>query len=259
MTTNGVFPHPAIHLDNVDVTYDGNEYILQNINLEIPRGSHIAILGPNGAGKTTLFNTILGLLPPVQGSVQVHGRPAPIMRREIAYMPQRDSIDWTFPLRAYDIALMGRVVSGGWRLFRRAKDHKAALAALDRVAMTAYKDTPIGQLSGGQQQRLIIARALAQDASIFLLDEPFNQVDIGTQYLLLDLFEELVQAGKTLLVTTHDLELAKARFPRLLFLNRSIQAFGKPEDVFTTDVLTKTYMKQVVNRGTAAPSPVHND
>lgn len=238
---------PIVELEDVCVTYRGGPAALEGITLTIPAGSHIAIVGPNGAGKTTLFNAMLGLVPLTQGRIRIQGRPAHTMRRAIAYIPQREAVDWSFPLTAMDIALMGRVAHIGWRLRPRTKDVAAAEAALRRVDMWQHRSKPIAELSGGQQQRLIIARALAQDAPLFLLDEPFNEVDAATQNLLLELFDELVAQGRTLMVTTHDLELARTRFATLLFLNRSVMAFGSPADVFTPQTLAKTYMKQVVN------------
>lgn len=237
----------AVHLENVSVTYGGPQAALKGITLQFSRGSHVAIIGPNGAGKTTLFNAILGLVPLASGRIRIFGRPPHRARAQIAYIPQREEVDWQFPLTALDIALMGRVTHIGWRLSPRAADYTAAQSAMERVDMWAYRNTPISDLSGGQQQRLIIARALAQDAPLFLLDEPFNEVDVSTQELLLDLFDELAAAGRTLLVTTHDLELARRRFPAILFLNQSVKGYGEPSEVFTPQTLEKTYAKQVVN------------
>jgi len=239
----------AIRLENVTVSYGQSSPVLEGITLALPHGSHVAIIGPNGAGKTTLFNAILGLVPLSQGSVRLLGGSPRYGRSQVAYIPQRESIDWQFPLCAMDIAMMGRINHIGWRLRPTARDRAAAQAALERVGMWPYRNALISELSGGQQQRLVIARALAHEAPILLLDEPFNEVDVATQQLLLTLFDELVALGRTLLVTTHDLELARARFPTLLFLNRTITGFGPTAEVFTPEILQETYLKQVVKWG----------
>ncbi len=236
----------AIQLEHVSVTYAGRRPALEDVSLMLPSGSHVAVIGPNGAGKSTLFNALLGLVPLAGGRIRLFGLSPQRARARIAYIPQRDQVDWQFPLTALDIALMGRVTHIGWRLKPRAADYAAAQSALERVDMWKMRATPIAELSGGQQQRLIIARALAQEAPLFLLDEPFNEVDASTQELLLDLFDELATAGRTLLVATHDLALARRRFPALLFLNRSVKGFGSPDEVFTPETLEKTYTKQVV-------------
>lgn len=238
---------PAVQLREVTVRYRGaTAAALEQVTLSIPAGSHIAVVGPNGAGKTTLFNTILGLVRPVRGDVLLFGHPPRSRRVVVGYIPQRDQVDWHFPLTAFDIALMGRIRHSMWRVRPGPADLEAAAAALRRVDMWAHRETPIGELSGGEQQRLIIARALAQDAPILLLDEPFNEVDAATQALLLDLFAELARAGRTLLVATHDLHLARTRFPTVLFLNKRLIGYGPVDQTFTEEILQRTYMKQVV-------------
>lgn len=238
---------PAIELREVTVRYRGaGAAALEEVTLSVPTGSLVAVVGPNGAGKTTLFNTILGLVRPVRGEVLLFGHPSRVRRVPVGYVPQRDQVDWQFPLTAFDIALMGRIRHSLWRLRPSPADLAAAAAALQRVDMWAHRETPIAELSGGEQQRLIIARALAQDAPILLLDEPFNEVDAATQALLLELFAELAEAGRTLLVATHDLQLARTRFPAVLFLNKRVIGYGPPAQTFTEEILQRTYKKQVV-------------
>ncbi len=235
-----------VRLSNVTVAYEGQKPALKNVTLAIAPGSYLAVLGPNGAGKTTLFKAILGLIGPTKGEVSVFGKEPHRARRQIAYIPQREAVDWRFPLRAIDVVMMGRENHIGWGLWPRASDRLAVESALRQVGMWERRHAPLDELSGGQQQRLFIARALAGDAPLFLLDEPFNEVDAGTQELLLDLFTKLVKQGRTVIVSLHDLELARRRFPEMLFLNKEVVAHGKTDEVFNPAVLQQTYMEQVV-------------
>ena len=237
---------PAVQLTNVTVAYDGNRPALKGASVTIPRGSWVAVLGPNGAGKTTFFKAILGLVSPSEGEVRVFGMEPRKARRRIAYIPQREAVDWRFPLRAIDVVMMGRENHIGWRLRPRASDRQAVEQALRQVGMWEWRHAGLDELSGGQQQRLFIARALAGDAPLCLLDEPFNEVDAGTRDMLLDLFAGLVRAGRTVVVSLHDLDLARRRFPQALFINKEVVAHGPTAEVFTPAVLQRTYMEQVL-------------
>lgn len=237
---------PIIRLSNVTVAYESQKPALKQVTLTIPRGSYVAVLGPNGAGKTTLFKAILGLVSPIEGRVQVFDQPPQRARRQIAYIPQREAVDWKFPLRAVDVVMMGRENHMGWRLWPRTSDRRAVEDAMRQVGMWERRHAGIDELSGGQQQRLFIARALAADAPLLLLDEPFNEVDAATQELLLDLFARLVKGGRTVIVSMHDLDLARRRFPEVLFLNKELVAFGPTGETFTPEVLQRTYMEQVL-------------
>ena len=229
----------AVELDRVSVRY-GERLALDAVTLRVPPGERLAIVGPNGAGKTTLFKALSGLLAPASGSVQVFGSP-PLRHACIAYLVQRSQVDWQFPVTVRDVVLMGRVREIG--LFRRTRAADRAFAddCLARVGLGALAGRQIGELSGGQQQRMFIARALAQEASILLLDEPFTGLDLQTQHGLLDLLEQLSDRGVTCLVATHDLDLAAAHFDRILLLNRTVIACGPPAHVFQTEHLTATF------------------
>lgn len=237
---------PAVQTERMAIAYGGGKPALKDVTLTIPKGSYVAVVGPNGAGKTTLFKAILGLVSPTSGRVRVLGKEPQAARRHVAYIPQREEVDWQFPLRAIDVVMMGRVNHIGWRLRPRPADSLAVEGALRQVDMWALRHKAIDELSGGQQQRLFIARALAGDAPLMLLDEPFNEVDANTQAMLLDLFSGLAKSGRTVVVTLHDLDLARRRFPDILFLNRSVVAYGPAAEVFNPTVLQQTYMEQVV-------------
>jgi len=238
--------NPAIELNEVTVSYDGGRPVLAGVTLSIEPGNLIAVAGPNGAGKTTLFKAILGIARPQSGWVRVMGKEPRHARRHVAYIPQREQVDWHFPLRAVDVVMMGRVNHIGWRLAPRRIDVQAVESAMRQVGMWELRQSPIDELSGGQRQRLFIARALAGEAPILLLDEPFNEVDAATQALLLDLFESLAARGHTVIVTLHDLEVARRRFPYILFLNRTVVGYGPASQVFNAAVLQQTYLSQVV-------------
>jgi ABC-type Mn2+/Zn2+ transport system ATPase subunit len=235
----------AIEVRGLQVSY-GEQLVLEDLSFSLAPGQLAGIIGPNGAGKTTLLKAILGLIPRAAGSVAVNG--AAVKRRggPIAYVPQRDTINWRFPATVADVVLMGRYGRLGW--FRRPGPHDRAIArrCLEEVGMPTYADRPITQLSGGQQQRVFLARALAQEPDVLLLDEPISGVDAPTQEAILAILARLAAQGKTLLVTTHDLRCNMEYFDALLALNRSLVALGPVAQVLTPAVLTRTYGTQVV-------------
>lgn len=229
----------ALRITNLTVRY-GNRTAVDSITLTAPTGERLAIVGPNGAGKTTLFKAIAGMVEPDEGSVSVFGFP-PRRHACIAYLVQRKAIDWNFPVTVRDVVMMGRIREIG--LFRqaRARDRKIVADCLELVGLTALANRQIGELSGGQQQRMFIARALAQEAALMLLDEPFNGLDNRTQHELIHLLEQLSDRNVTILVATHDLDLAAAHFDRILLLNRKLIACGPPAEVFQPAHLTATF------------------
>ncbi|MBC8076833.1 MAG: metal ABC transporter ATP-binding protein [Chloroflexales bacterium] len=244
-------PAPALAVDNLVVRY-GQQPVLTGVSFALPRGELVGIIGPNGAGKTTLLKAILGLVPRESGSVAVEG--APVRRRSssIAYVPQRDAINWRFPASVLDVVIMGRYSRLGW--FRRPGpvDRAIALACLEQVGMQQHSRRAIADLSGGQQQRVFLARALAQEPDVLLLDEPISGVDVPAQEAVLDILASLARAGKTLLLTTHDLRCNMDRFSGLLALNRRVVALGPVEAVLTPAVLAQTYgTSLVLHDGTA--------
>ena len=231
---------PALEVHDLTVSYQ-RKPVLWNVDLAVPTGKLVGILGPNGAGKSTLIKAVMGLIPLSSGWVQVFGQPVKTQRDKVAYVPQRESVDWTFPVTAMDVVLMGRYGSIPWykRIGRREKD--LARGALDKVAMLPYADRQISNLSGGQQQRVFLARALVQDSDIYLMDEPFAGVDAATESAIVKLLQDLRAAGKTVLLVHHDLQTAKEYFDMLILLNMRLVAFGPTEKVFTPELLQKTY------------------
>lgn len=230
----------AIRVDDLTVAYNYKP-VLWDIDLIIPEGVMMAIVGPNGAGKSTLIKAILDIVKPIAGSVQVFGKPYKNQRKLVAYVPQKGSVDWDFPTTAIDVVLMGTYGSLGWIKRPGLAEKKAALEALEKVDMLSFKDRQISQLSGGQQQRVFLARALVQNASIYIMDEPFQGVDATTEIAIVNILKELRKAGKTLVVVHHDLQTVPEYFDWVTFLNVKKIATGPINDIFNDDNLTKTY------------------
>jgi manganese/zinc/iron transport system ATP- binding protein len=231
---------PALRLSGVSAGY-GDGFAVQDASVALPRGSVTAVIGPNGSGKSTLLKAVLGLTPEVEGDVSLDGRPLDDQRARIAYVPQREAVDWTFPVSAQQVVLMGRSRLIGWLRRPGRADRAAVEEALARVSMGEFADRQIGALSGGQQQRVFLARALVQEASVYLLDEPMTGVDRVTEELVVALFAELRAAGATIVYATHDLEAAAEGADYLCFVNRRIVAFGPPAETFTAPVLHQTF------------------
>lgn len=215
--------------------------VLWDIDLSVPEGKLVAIVGPNGAGKSTLIKAALDLIPRVSGEVQVYGQPYRKQRKRVGYVPQRESVDWDFPVSVLDVVTMGTYGQLGW--FRPVNRRCRALAmeALERVGMADYAGRQISQLSGGQQQRTFLARALAQDASVYLMDEPFAGVDAATERAIIALLHELKDRGKTCLVVHHDLATVPQYFDWVVLLNMRLVAAGPTAEIFTEENLQKTY------------------
>ncbi len=231
---------PAIQIDDLTVAYDYKP-VLWDIDLVVPEGVLMAIVGPNGAGKSTLIKAILSIIKPIAGSVQVFGQPYKKQVDKVAYVPQKGSVDWDFPTVALDVVMMGTYGSLGWIKRPGQKEKKRALEALEKVGMLEFKNRQISQLSGGQQQRIFLARALVQNASIYLMDEPFQGVDATTEKAIINILKELRKQGKTLIVVHHDLQTVPEYFDWVTFLNVKGIASGPVKDIFNDDNLTKTY------------------
>lgn len=214
---------------------------IEGITFAIHPGQMVGVIGPNGAGKSTLFKAILGLIPRQHGEILLHEAPALSQRSLMGYLPQLEEINRAFPVSVEDVAMMGRYPRIGW--FRRPgpTDHQSVHQALTRVDLLPHAQTQIGQLSGGQQQRALLARVLAQDAHLLLLDEPVSGVDATTQHAIFALLEELREDGKTVIVATHDLNCVVERFDQVLCMNRRMIAYGPPSEVFREDILDRTY------------------
>lgn len=225
----------AIEIKNLTVTY-GENIALEDFNLDVEIGSLMALVGPNGAGKSTLIKTILKFLKQITGEIK-------ISKKSLAYVPQRNSVDWDFPTTLFDVVEMG--CYGRVGLFKRVnKEEKVkVLKAIEQVGMLDFKDRQISELSGGQQQRTFIARALVQEADIYLMDEPFQGVDSTTEKSIVDILKKLKSDGKTLLVVHHDLQTVPTYFESVTFINKTVIATGKVKEVFTQENIDKTYRK----------------
>jgi manganese/iron transport system ATP-binding protein len=253
VTSKGV-PHapdtPTLALQNVSVIYAGGsngltttrgeQYALQDISCQVKVGERIAVVGPNGAGKSTLFKLIVGTVKPSRGVVDVYGN-EPGGHICIAYVPQRSQIDWSFPVTVEDVVMMGRVGQIGLFRWPRRQDWQVVRASLARVGATHLAHKQIGELSGGQQQRVFIARALAQEAELLLLDEPLTGLDIPSQEAIFEILDSLRPDAVTVLVATHDLNLAAERFDRVMLLNREMVAFDVPTAVLQPNYLLQAY------------------
>ena len=231
---------PPLEIHDLTVSYH-KKPVLWGVDLVIPKGKLIGIVGPNGAGKSTLIKAAMGLMPLNSGWVKVFGKPVKQNLRRVGYVPQRESVDWDFPVSVMDVVLMGRY--GHLGLFRRPKkkDRDIARECLDKVKMLPYANRQISNLSGGQQQRVFLARALAQEIALYFMAEPFVGVDAATESAIVALMKELKDKGKTLLVVHHDLPTARNYFDMLLMLNMRVVAFGPTKEVFTNELLQKTY------------------
>ena len=230
----------AIEVHDLTVAYRDNP-VLWDVDLTVPPGVLMAVVGPNGAGKTTLIKSILGLITPVSGQVLVNGQPYSPRTRAVAYVPQRGTVDWDFPTTALDVVTMGTYGKLGW--FRRPgpAERQAALDALGRVGMSEFAARQISQLSGGQQQRVFLARALVQDAPVYLMDEPFQGVDAVTETAIVEILRELRTRGRTVLVVHHDLQSVPDYFDWVTLLNIRIIASGPVAEAFTPENLRRTY------------------
>lgn len=240
MVKHNAVDQPAIEVTDLTVAYH-DKPVLWDVDFQAPRDQLLAIVGPNGAGKSTLIKTIMGFLKPAAGRVLVFGRPYRPQSRVIGYVPQRGSVDWDFPTNVLDVVLMGRYGHLGWFKRPTKKDYNLAMQYLEKVGMAEFANRQISQLSGGQQQRVFIARAFIQDASIYLMDEPFAGVDAATEKSIVELLRELKSKGKTVICVHHDLQTLKEYFDWVMLLNVRAVALGKVNDVLTQGNLRKTY------------------
>lgn len=241
-TTSSQIP---LLIEDVTVAYHRRP-VLWNIDYQAPSGNLIAIVGPNGSGKTTLIKAILDLVPRAAGQVLVFGEPYQQQRHRVGYVPQRTSVDWDFPVSALDVVAMGMYRKIGWLRPVSRKFREAAKQALDRVGMADFAGRQINQLSGGQQQRVFLARALAQNADLYFMDEPFAGVDAATERAIMDILRALREAGKTVIAVHHDLQTVHEYFNEVVLLNMRLIAAGPTADVFTPDNLRKTYGGKLV-------------
>lgn len=230
---------PILEVNKLSIRYDGN-FALENVTFHLHAGERVAVVGPNGAGKSTLFKVVAGVLQPSSGEVKISGY-GPRGHICIAYVPQRSQVDWRFPASVADVVMMGRIGQIGFFRWPRRSDWDTVHAALEEVDMEALANRQIGELSGGQQQRTFLARALAQEAELVLMDEPLNGLDVPSQEAILSLLERLHQQKITVMVATHDLGQAAINFDRVMLLNRHLIRFGAPQEVLTSENLLLAY------------------
>ena len=230
----------ALKVEGLNVNFDTTS-VLWDIHFEIPQGKLVGIIGPNGAGKSTLLKVLLGMVKPLAGKLHCFGQPLKKTKKRVAYVPQRSSVDWDFPITAFELVLMGRYGKLGYFIWPKKTDREAAKNALELVGMSAFANRQISQLSGGQQQRLFLARALLQEADLYLMDEPFSGVDMSTEKTLIGLMDKLKSTGKTLLVVHHDLSTVDAYFDWVIMLNTCMVACGPVSEIFNPDTIMRTY------------------
>jgi len=247
-------PTLALHVEDLTASY-ASAAVLWDVDLNVPPGVLAAIVGPNGAGKSTLLKCLIGAVRPAAGHVRVFGRPYRQQRHRVAYVPQRTSVDWDFPTTALDVVTMGLYGRLGWLRRPRRQHSDEALEALAMVGMDALAERQISQLSGGQQQRVFLARALVQDADVYLMDEPFAGVDATTERAIVELLKDLRSRGKTVVAVHHDLQTVATYFDWLALLNVRLIAQGPVRDVYTADNLRAAYGPRVVLLGTGGAAP----
>lgn len=238
-------------LENVSAGYNGQR-VLHDLTLHVAHGGQVAVVGPNGAGKSTLFKVLVGLLPLRSGRILVHGQPLGEHKDCVAYVPQRSEVDWRFPLTVADVVMMGRYNRQGWFRHPDRNDHAVVQRALEQMGIADLARRAIGDLSGGQQQRVFLARALAQEPHILLMDEPFTGVDSATQETTLALLAQLKAQQVTVLVSTHDLHMAAERFEKVLLLNRQLIAYGIAQEVLSPAAIQQAFSGRVLFVGGVA-------
>ena len=235
----------VIEIEKLVVAYDEDKPVLDNFNLGIEKGKMTAFVGPNGAGKSTLIKAILEFVKPITGSIKINGKTYAQEKKKIAYVPQRGSVDWDFPTTLYDVVEMGSYGRVGFLKRVPKSEKKRVMEAIEKVDMIEYIDRQISQLSGGQQQRVFIARALVQDAEIYLLDEPFQGIDKKTEGSIVNILKGLKEEGKTVIVVHHDLQTVPEYFDEVVLINRKVIASGKVSEVFTKENIDETYKKSM--------------
>ncbi len=230
-----------LEIEGLTVVYPGGAVALWNVSLIIPRGVLMAVTGPNGAGKTTLIKAIQNLVPAVAGKISVFGGSYESGRKSVAYVPQRENVDWNFPASVSDVVQMGTYQSLGWIRRPGGKEKLKTAEALKKTGMEEFGDRQIGEISGGQQQRVFIARALVQDADLYLMDEPFQGVDKTTEVTMAKIMREMKDRGKTIVMVHHDLQTVPDYFDRITLLNRKVVASGPVCEVFTEENIRAAY------------------
>jgi len=238
----------SIDIENVTVAYH-RKVALHSASLQLKAGTICGLVGMNGAGKSTLFKAVMGFVKPVSGRVLINGLPIRLVQKNnlVAYVPQTEEVDWNFPVSVYDVVMMGRYGYMNFLRIPSVQDKQAVRDSLERVEMWEMRDRQIGELSGGQKKRTFFARALAQQAKVLLLDEPFAGVDVKTEKLMINLLMELRDAGYTILISTHDLDSITTFCDQVVLINRTILAYGETSEVFTEENLSRTFGGSVID------------
>ena len=234
-----------LEVQAVSLAYNGSN-VLDNLSFSAVHGERIAVVGPNGAGKSTLFKALAGLLPIQSGQILIHGKPLGLHQDCVAYIPQREEVDWRFPVTVEDVVMMGRFGYVGWFKPAGKADREVVRASMAQLGILDLATRPISELSGGQQQRVFLARALAQEPHILLMDEPFTGIDITTQEILFRLLDGLRKQQVTVIVSTHDLNMAAQRFDRILLIKRKLICYGPAQEVFTPATIREAFGGQVL-------------
>lgn len=232
---------PALSVHNLSAGYPDNRRAIDGLNFDVRRGERIAIVGPNGAGKSTLFKAIAGLIPFTSGKISVRGHDCRSSHALVGYVPQHNAIDWSFPATVFDVVMMGRAKTSKWFFWHPKRDHDRVRSLLAQLKLEPFANRPIGALSGGQKRRVFIARALAQETNILLMDEPFNGVDSAAEQELVETLEALSTHGITLLLATHDLARAARDFDRVMLLKQHLLGYGTASEVLRPSVLQQAY------------------
>lgn len=256
--TNSTPPSPAtLEVADISVTYPNGHRAIYDVSFTLRSGASCALVGMNGSGKSTLFNAIMGIVRPQNGTVRVNGMPVAqaLRHNSVAYVPQSENIDWHFPILVKDVVMLGRYGHMGMLRRARAIDHAAVNEAMERMGITALAERQIGALSGGQKKRVFLARALAQESRVILLDEPFTGVDAQTEEAVMDLLQSLRQQGYLMLISTHNLGAVPRYCNEVVFLNRTVIASGSVADIYNVDNLERTFggMLKNLSLGDAAP------
>lgn len=233
--------HPALDVHRLAAGYSGERHAIHEVSFTIQAGERVAVIGPNGAGKSTLFKAIVGVIPFKMGHISIYGEDCRSSHSYVGYVPQKGDIDWSFPVTVYDVVMMGRARQMGWWPWPRYNDRQAVQNLLKQLSLTHLANRQIGELSGGQQRRVFIARALAQETRVLLMDEPFTGVDTTAEQEIMQALELLAEQNITILLATHDMGKAATHFDKLLLLKQTIIAYGEPADVLKPETLRQAY------------------
>ncbi|MEM9952788.1 MAG: metal ABC transporter ATP-binding protein [Chloroflexota bacterium] len=232
---------PALDVNQLGAGYPNDPHAIQNVSFTVNESERVAIIGPNGAGKSTLFKAIVGVVPFTQGDISIYGVDCRSSHSYVGYVPQHEAVDWTFPVSVYDVVMMGRARHIGWFRWSRKQDHERVQAILADLNLSQIAHRQIGELSGGQKRRVFIARALAQDTRVILMDEPFTGVDTVAAKDIMETLDVLAERGIAILLATHDMQKASENFDKVLLLKSTKIAFGTADTVMTPDILAQAY------------------